>query len=112
LEFSPSRQNNTKKQISQEKPNRKTSWEIYPFPKMHSRGNESIPKPAGMSLFTRDRDRDPANLYSDPSHGETQTFRGTVSSWQLIRPAAVSLLNRVSSITAKHHNKTNFLRKT
>jgi hypothetical protein len=27
--------------------------------------------------------------------------------WQLIRPAAVRLLCRVSSITAKHHNKNN-----
>jgi hypothetical protein len=36
--------------------------EIYQLLKMHSRGNESIPDPAGMSSFPRDRDRDPAQL--------------------------------------------------
>jgi hypothetical protein len=34
-----------------------------------------------------------------------------MSGWQLIRLAAVSLLSRVSSITAKHHNKKHFLKK-
>jgi hypothetical protein len=34
-----------------------------------------------------------------------------MSGWQLIRLAAVSLLSRVSSITAKHHNNNKFLTK-
>jgi hypothetical protein len=38
-------------------------WEINIFLQMHSRGNESIPDPAGMSSIPRDRDRNPDQLY-------------------------------------------------
>jgi hypothetical protein len=39
---------NKTKQISSKKPFFYYYWEIYPFPEMHSRGNESIPDPEGM----------------------------------------------------------------
>jgi hypothetical protein len=47
VEFPPSQQNIT----STTKIKKKINWELYPFPKIDSRGNESIPNPARMKAF-------------------------------------------------------------
>jgi hypothetical protein len=45
------------------------------------------------------------------SQKTNQTFRGTALGGLLIRLETVSLLSRVSSITAKHHKKQKNLKK-